>query len=325
MKRKFFILAGLTAFLFLVVLVFGLTFSNDPAVASTEEQLYEPATGMLPESPVQSVYSVPFPSSLSFAGEEVPLDIFYVREYLDRDLIVNTYFHSSTVLMMKRASRWFPMIERILAENGVPDDFKYLALIESGFENVTSPAGARGFWQFLKHTAREYGLEVNSGIDERDNPEKSTIAACKYLLKSYHRFGNWTLVAAAYNAGNRRISQELARQKADNYYELLLNQETARYVFRILAVKTIFENPEQYGFYLTPDELYPPLQTEIITVDQTVNNLIDFAISHGTNYKTLKLLNPWLKQDYLPNKSRRTYHLQIPARATLPALSETDD
>jgi len=164
MKRKFFILAGLTAFLFLVVLVFGLTFSNDPAVASTEEQLYEPATGMLPESPVQSVYSVPFPSSLSFAGEEVPLDIFYVREYLDRDLIVNTYFHSSTVLMMKRASRWFPMIERILAENGVPDDFKYLALIESGFENVTSPAGARGFWQFLKHTAREYGLEVNSTI-----------------------------------------------------------------------------------------------------------------------------------------------------------------
>lgn len=324
MQRRIFIIAGLMAFLFLVMLVFGLTFSSDPEAAAQEEQTYVPESVVVPEAPIQSVFAVPVPASLSFAGEDVPLEVYYVREYLDRDLIVNTYFHSSTVLMMKRANRWFPMIERILAEYGVPEDFKYLALIESGLENVTSPAGAGGFWQFLKHTAREYGLEVNSGIDERDNPEKSTIAACKYLLKSYERFGNWTLVAAAYNAGNRRIAQEISRQKTDNYYELLLNQETARYVFRILAVKTIFENPQQYGFHLAPDELYPPLQTETITVNQTVNNLIDFAISHGTNYKTLKILNPWLKQDYLPNKSRRTYHLQIPLRETTPALSQTE-
>ncbi len=258
------------------------------------------------------VYTIKVPQQASFAGEQVPLEIFYVREYFDRELTVNTYFHSSTILLLKRSNRWFPIIEPILAANNIPNDFKYLALIESGLQNVTSPAGAKGFWQFLKYTAREHGLEVNNDIDERYNVEKSTMAACSYLNESYEKYRDWTLVAAAYNAGNRRITEELKRQKVDSYYNLLLNDETARYVFRILAVKTIFENPEKYGFYPGDMDLYPPIQTEIIAVNETVKDLIDFARDHNINYKTLKYLNPWLLKDYLPNRSHRTYHLKIP-------------
>lgn len=258
------------------------------------------------------VYTVKVPQEANFAGEQLPLEIFYVREYLDRELTVNTYFHSSTILLLKRSNRWFPIIEPILAANNIPDDFKYLALIESGLQNVTSPAGAKGYWQFLKHTAREYGLEVNNDIDERYNVEKSTMAACSYLNESYKKYQDWTLVAAAYNAGNRRITQELERQKVDSYYDLLLNEETARYVFRIVAVKTIFENPEKYGFYPGNMELYPPIPTETITVKETVKDLVDFANDHNINYKTLKYFNPWLLKDHLPNRSGRTYHLKIP-------------
>jgi membrane-bound lytic murein transglycosylase D len=264
-----------------------------------------------------TVYPAQIPLSVNFAGETAPLDVFYVREYLDRELTSNTFFHSSTILLFKRANRWFPVIEPILAENGIPADFKYLALIESGLENVTSPAGAKGFWQFLAHTAREYGLEVNSGIDERYNVEKSTAAACKYLHDAYEKYGNWTLAAAAYNAGNRRISGELKEQMVDNYYDLYLNLETARYVFRILAIKTIFENPKNYGFYLSDADLYPPIPTRKITVTKTIKNLVEFAREHGINYKTLKYFNPWLRQDYLPNRSRRTYHIAIPANGNI--------
>jgi len=259
------------------------------------------------------VYTVKVPQEANFAGEQLPLEVFYVREYLDRELIVNTYFHSSTILLFKRSNRWFPVIEPILAANNIPDDFKYLALIESGLQNVTSPAGAKGYWQFLKHTAREYGLEVNNDIDERYNVEKSTMAACSYLNESYEKYQDWTLVAAAYNAGNRRITQELERQKVDSYYDLLLNEETARYVFRIVAVKTLFENPEKYGFFPSDMELYPPIPSETLTINETVKDLVDFAHDHNINYKTLKYFNPWLLKDYLPNRSRRTYHLKIPS------------
>lgn len=261
---------------------------------------------------ISPVYPAQLPESVNFAGEEAPMDIFYVREYLDREVIVNTYFHSSSILLMKRANRWFPLIEPILAEQQIPDDFKYLALIESGFENVVSPAGATGFWQFLSHTAREYGLEVNSGIDERYNVEKSTLAACKYLKDAYEKYGNWTLVAASYNAGTRRITQEIEQQKVSSYYDLLLNQETARYVFRILAIKTILENPENYGFHLEAKDLYPPIPTENIVVTKTIKNLVDFAMEHNINYKTLKYFNPWLRKDNLPNRSGRTYLIKIP-------------
>ncbi len=255
---------------------------------------------------------VEMPESVNFAGEEAPLEIFYVREYLDRELTVNTYFHSSTIMLFKRANRWFPVIEPILKEYNIPNDFKYLALIESGLENVTSPAGAKGYWQFLKKTAREYGLEVNSGIDERYNVEKATVAACKYLNDAYERYGNWTLVAAAYNAGNRRITESLKEQKVDSYYDLLLNAETARYVFRILAIKTIFEKPGQYGFHINPEDLYPPIPVKKVMVTETIKNLVDFAAQHNINYKTLKIFNRWILKDYLPNRSKLTYFISIP-------------
>jgi len=314
MKPIVYIPAGLVVLFVILILIYSLSNSKPVEIIEPPAIILPPVTNTVRFAEMAPVLAVPIPQQLNFAGEEVPIGSLYVREYLDRDLIVNTYFHSSTLLMMKRANRWFPMIEHILAEYEIPDDFKYLALIESGLENVSSPAGARGYWQFLANTAHEYGLEVNSAIDERDNQEKATIAACKYLKNSYERFGNWTLVAAAYNAGNRRIAQELERQRVDSYYDLLLNQETARYVFRILAIKTIFENPDQYGFFLDKEFLYPPLVTEIITVNYTIKSLIDFAFEHGTNYKTLKLLNPWLKQEYLPNNSRKVYYVKIPIR-----------
>jgi membrane-bound lytic murein transglycosylase D len=258
------------------------------------------------------VFPVEIPENLTFALEEVPLDNFMVRENLDRELTSNTYFHSSTIMLIKRANRWFPVIEPILAQHGIPDDFKYLAVIESGLENVISPAGATGVWQFLTHTAREHGLEVNSGIDERYNLEKSTHAACRYLNNAFERYRSWTLTAAAYNAGNRRITSALEKQQVNNYYDLFLNEETARYVFRILAIKTIFENPERYGFYFDKKDLFPPIPYKTIVVTQTVPNLMDFAREHNVTYKTLKHFNPWLRQEYLPNNSRRTYNVLIP-------------
>ena len=258
------------------------------------------------------IFTPPIPSSVGFAGENAPLEIFYIREKLDEELLRNTYFHSSTIGLIKRSNRWFPLIEPILSENNIPDDFKYLALIESGFENVVSPRGAKGFWQFMEKTAREYGLEVNDAIDERYNVEKSTKAACKYLLDSYEKFKSWTLVAAAYNAGKRRIKESIEKQKEDNYYGLYLNEETTQYIFRILAIKTVIENPTQYGFYLREADLYPPIPVKEIKVTKTIPDLYEFASEHNINYRTLKMFNPWLRTDKLPDKSGRTYFIKIP-------------
>ena len=258
------------------------------------------------------IVSVPIPDTLSFAGEAIPLDIFYVREALDRELSVNTYWHSSTLQIIKKAQRWFPMYDSILQANNVPLDFKYLSVIESGLANVTSPAGAKGYWQFMKGTAKDYGLEVNKEVDERYNVEKSTEAACKYLLKSYEKFGNWTLVAAAYNAGNRGISKQIERQKAGSFYDLLLSDETSRYIYRIAALKLIFENPEIYGFYLEEEELYPQIPTHMVEINDEVEDFADFAKLHGINYKILKYFNPWLRQNYLKNRKKKTYKIIIP-------------
>lgn len=318
MKKIIFII-----FAILLLIVFGIFVFQSFSARSVEQNHSDTATHpeVAATMPVETnpsgkqfspVYSIDIPEQVNFAGEEAPLEVFYVREYLDRELTVNTYFHSSTIMLFKRANRWFPLIEPILKENNIPNDFKYLALIESGLENVTSPAGAKGFWQFLKKTGREYGLEVNSGIDERYNVEKSTVAACKYLNESYEKYGNWTLVAAAYNAGNRRISESLEEQRVNSYYDLLLNDETARYVFRILAIKTIFENPEDFGFYINENDLYPPIPTKKIKVTATIKDLVGFAAGHNINYKTLKIFNPWLRKDYLPNRSKRTYYLTLP-------------
>ena len=258
------------------------------------------------------VYALKTPENISFCDEEVPLELLDVRERLDRELLVNTYWQSNMLLLIKRAYRFFPLIEKILKEEEVPQDFKYLAVIESGLENVRSPKGAKGIWQIMSGTAREYGLEVNKNVDERYNLELSTRAACKYLKKAKEKFGSWTLAAAAYNRGITGISRNLSRQKVENYYDLLLGRETSRYIFRILAVKEIMENANNYGFIFQENDLYKPYETRKIELDTAISNITDFSEKMGINYKTMKLHNPWLLENHLNNKSRKKYIFKIP-------------
>lgn len=258
------------------------------------------------------IYALPIPEELAFAGEPVPMEKLDIRERFDRELLVNTYWQSQTMLFFKRANRWFPVIEPILQAHGVPNDFKYLALIESGLMNVVSPAGATGFWQILQGTGRDLGLEVNAQIDERYHVEKATAAACRYLLDARDRFGSWTLAAAAYNIGNARLTRVMQTQQVQDYYDLHLNEETSRYMFRILAVKMIFSDPEAAGFHFREEDLYPPLTYTTLQVDTTVSSLVDFAFAHGITYKDLRLFNPWLRDYTLPNRSRKVYEIKIP-------------
>lgn len=258
------------------------------------------------------IVPLPIPASLSFAGEQVPLDIFYVTEALDRELTVNTYWHSSTLQLIRKSTRWFPVFDSILDSHGVPRDFKYLCVIESGMSNVISPANAVGFWQFIKSTAEEYGLEVSREIDERYHVLKSTEAACRYLLDSYEIYKDWTLVAASYNAGRNGITSRMEEQKAGSYYDMLLPEETSRYVYRILAVKLIFENPEAYGFYLEETDYYRPIPTRTVEVSGKVPSWGDFAKSHGVSYMVLKYFNPWLRQTDLKNRRKKTYTITLP-------------
>lgn len=258
------------------------------------------------------IKALKIPAGINFAGEHIPIEKPDIRERLDRELLVNTYWQSNMLLLMKRANKYFPLIEPILEKNGVPDDFKYLALIESGLMNVTSPAGAKGFWQIMKATARENGLEVNSNVDERYHIEMATEVACKYLIKSKERFGNWTLAAAAYNGGNAGMTRRLDAQHVDNYYDLLLGEETGRYVFRIAAVKEIMENPDKYGFLFDKEDLYNLQSTRTVEVDTVITNIALFAKDFDTNYKELKIHNPWLRENHLNNKSRKLYHIKIP-------------
>ncbi|NQX81033.1 MAG: lytic transglycosylase domain-containing protein [Flavobacteriaceae bacterium] len=251
-------------------------------------------------------------SDLSFAGEYVPVHMADIKERIDRELLVNTYWQSNGLLFFKRANKYFPIIERILKENNVPDDFKYLAIIESGLLNVKSRAGAKGFWQFMPKTARQYGLEVNKNIDERCHIEKSTLAACKYLKNAKKKLGSWTLAAAAYNAGVYSISNSIKKQSVNNYYRLLLNNETSRYIPRLIAVKEIMGNPKRYGFNYKSDDLYNNVKTKKIKVNYQINDLYKFAKIHNVTYKDLKINNPWLKQSRLNNKSKRVYYLKIP-------------
>ena len=260
------------------------------------------------------VFSLTLPNELSFCEEKVPMERLEVRERLDRELLVNTYWQSNTLLAHKRAARWFPIIEPILAREGVPDDMKYLALIESGLANVVSPAGAAGYWQFLKETAMEHGLEVNGEVDERYNIEKSTLAATKYLKEARARFGSWTMAAAAYNVGQAGLNKHMDRQERSDYFDLLLPEETSRYVFRMLAMKEILRDPERYGFHIRQKDLYPPYPTTPVKVEGRIDNLTTFALGHNTDYKTLKLLNPWLRDIKLTNKEGRTYTLLLPAK-----------
>jgi hypothetical protein len=258
------------------------------------------------------VYSITIPENLNLCGEPVPINEPDVYERMDRELLVNTYWQSNSLLYHKRASKWFPVIEPILKKNGIPDDFKYLALVESGLLNMVSPSGATGFWQLLKPTAEELGLEVNDVVDERYDVEKSTEAACKYLKRAYQQYGNWTLAAASYNMGMNGVQKQLDRQKARNYYDLLLNDETSRYVFRILAAKEIMEHPTKYGFHYRLKDLYMPHETYSVVVDSSISDLASFALEKGVNYKILKIFNPWMRQSYLTNKSRKKYSVKLP-------------
>lgn len=263
--------------------------------------------------PLPPVIIFDLPEQMDFAGETVPLDQPDVLERLEREIYVNAYWHSNTVLMMKRAGKFLPVIETILVQNGIPDDFKYVALIESGLMNVVSPAGARGFWQLMTGTAKERGLEINREVDERYHFQKSTQAACDYLKRSYARFGNWTSVAASYNMGVTGLSRRKKQQKANDFYNLLLNEETSRYIFRILAVKEIFEDPKKYGFELQADDLYSmPLMKELV-VTNSIANLADWALEHNSNYKELKIYNPWLRSNKLTISKGNSYKIILPA------------
>lgn len=265
------------------------------------------------------LYTTPveLPLTVTFAGEKVSLGNFDVREALDRELLVNSYFQSQTILYLKKARRYFHLIEPILKQNNIPDDFKYLSLAESGFqERIISPAGATGLWQLMKKAATENGLEVNTEVDERFNMEKSTVAACRYLNHAYRQYGNWTIVAASYNAGINGIRRQTDIQDSKNYFDLQLNDETSRYVYRILALKLILENPEKYGFKVSEEEKYPILKCREVKLIGSIDNLAEYAHKQGINYKILKYFNPWLRQSYLKNPSRKTYLLKIPEPGT---------
>ncbi len=260
------------------------------------------------------IYSPILPDTMSFAGEKVPLSTYYVHEGLDLEVITNMYRHSSTMLYFKRANRYFPIIEPILKKNGIPSDFKYLCVIESGLTNATSPAKAQGFWQFIPSTGANYGLTVNDEIDMRNNLTASTEAACKYIRSLYNKFHSWTAAAAAYNCGENGLARRISKQSTDNYYDLWLNSETSRYVYRILAMKLIMQNPQKYGFHLRQCDLYPPIPTRAATLSGQNVDLYEFARSNGTSYKMLRMLNPWIQTDVLKNKSNQKYMVQLPIK-----------
>lgn len=258
------------------------------------------------------IYSLALPDSLTFAGEAVPMSDLEVKERYDKELLTNVYWQSQTLLMIKRANRFFPIIEPILKANGVPDDFKYLALAESGLQNVTSPAGASGYWQFLDKTGKRYGLEITEEVDERLSIERSTEAACKYFREAYGVFGSWALVAASYNMGIEGVKKQVETQGVSNYYDLYLNTETARYVLRMLAIKQIVEYPQRFGFNVARGDMYPLVPTYTIQVDSSIDNLVVFAQANKVNYKVLKLYNPWLRKPTLTVAAGKVYTIQLP-------------
>ena len=318
MKKVHYYFLG-TILLFLVASRFFVYASDINEDMSLEDDKYQKEFNMK-----YGIFSIVKPESLEFAGEKVPIQSSEIWERLDNELLRNVYFQSNTTLYFKKANKYFPIIEPILKQYEIPEDFKYLAVIESGLENVVSPSGAAGFWQIMKATAREYGLEVNADIDERYHLEKATIAACKYLKEAYNQFGNWTVAAASYNMGRSGISKRMQEQDVSNYYNLFLNSETARYVFRIIAIKEILENPKDYGFIFRERDLYNMPTFKVIEVDSTIDNLYDFSRSLRINYKLLKYFNPWLRSTSLPDESRKRYKLRVPVASSLITLEEND-
>lgn len=286
--------------------------SNDEQLEQLEEYEGTDREFVVFEQIDHITHDVELPETMTFCGEEVPLDLFFVRERLERELMVNSYRHSATILQLKRTTRWFPVMEPIMEQYGLPEDFKYLAMIESELTNAVSPSKAVGFWQFLEGTGKEYGLEINKQVDMRYNVEKETVAACKYLKDSYRKFGSWISAAAAFNCGNGRITKMMEEQRVDSYFDMLLPEETQRYVYRILALKLITENPEKYGFTIRDNGWYRPYETKTVTVVQSIPDLVDFAYRQGTNYKMLKYFNPWLRSTSLTVSPGNSYEIKIP-------------
>jgi membrane-bound lytic murein transglycosylase D len=260
------------------------------------------------------IQALELPENLNLAGERVPTERQHIRERMDRELLVNTYWQSNGLLLLKRANKYFPILEPLLKEYGLPDDFKYLAVAESALIDETSSVGAAGMWHFMKNTGKEYGLEINQNVDERYHIEKSTKVAAQYLIKAKERFGSWTLAAAAYNAGNYGVSRRLEAQGVTSYYDAFLPNETERYVLRIIALKEVLSNPRKYGFKFEEKDLYTMEKTRTIKVDSAITNIALFAKNFGLNYKELKLHNPWLRQNKLNNRSQKVYEIKIPIK-----------
>lgn len=299
MNNKYFKFAGLSIVLFALLVVV----SSYKGGILTE----------LAEDNINANRHVDKSGKYDLAGEPVPMDNFDAVERLDREIVGNTYLHGSTILNLKLAARYFPYFEKTLAENNVPDDMKYLAVIESNLRNVISPAGAKGLWQFMEATGKAYDLEINKEVDERYHVEKSTLAFCRHIKDLKNALGSWTLASAAYNAGQGRISTEQKNQRANNFYELSLVDETSRYPFRIIALKEIMKDPKKYGFSLDDNNLYSPIDNySIVEVNGKVENWGDFAIKYGTNYRMLKVYNPWIISYTLTNPTNKTYQVKIP-------------
>lgn len=293
---------------FIIIILFSFFCSFSQESSKTDKINYN--------SEYYKVKAPNIPKDLFFCRERVPIKNQDILERFDKEILVNTYYHSKAMLILKRSNKYFPTIEKYLEKHGIPEDFKYLTITESALENVTSPAGAKGYWQFMPKTGKAYGLEINELIDERYDLEKSTEAACKYLKKLYNEFENWTLTAAAYNMGPNALKKQLKKQKVKSYYDLKLNNETSRYILRIIAYKLIDKNPKNYGFNLDKKDLYPQLKTYSIEVNKTIENIADYAINLGLNYKIIKYLNPWILKNKIEIKDK-FYSIKLPLENSL--------
>ena len=316
--------------LWLGILIIGAYFVYQRTEGSAENQAPPPAS--MDEAPMEMslpenyVRAFKLPDTLTFAGEPVPLHMTDVRERLDREIHVNSYWHSSTIFLLKRSNRWLPLLEELLIENGIPTDFKYLSVIESGLENAVSPKQAVGFWQIREGTGRDFGLEINREVDQRYDPIASTAAAAKYLRQAKEKFGSWTNAAASYNMGMKGLSDEIEEQKTSSYYDLLLNDETSRYMFRLLAIKEILENPKKYGYDIPQELLYPVIPLDTVRVTDDISSLVDFAQDRGLSFKELRMHNPWLRRGSLTVKRGKSYLLRLPEGHTgiIPEIVKKD-
>lgn len=314
-SKAYYFFAGALSVVGIIFISTNLFFTQNTIAAIDENQ-----NDLFPQD--YKIISPKIPNNVTIFGEGVPLDNFEVYERVDREILVNTYWHSATILAIKRAARWFPVIEPILKQNNIPDDFKYLAVVESNLENVVSPAGATGYWQFIKSAAKQYGLEVTDDVDERYDVIKSTEAACKYLNTAYQMFGNWTMSASSYNAGMSGIDKWSGLQKTTNYWNLVLGSETSRYVSRIIAMKLIMENPSAYGYDLKEEDLYKPLKYKEVQLTSSVTDFAEYAYTLGVNYKTLKLYNPWLRDTSLKIKNGTSYKIKVPEEGGINLIRE---